>query len=57
MKLISFYRTKGLFWFRLLGYGFHSKNSQLHPLLFSERHGYTSKLRIGKYRIGLLGRR
>lgn len=40
------YRTKGLWWFRVKGYGLHWKRIADHPLLFSQRYGLTG-IRVG----------
>jgi len=39
MKLITKYRTKGLWWFRIFGYGISWKSLKYHNMLFSERYG------------------
>lgn len=44
----------GYFFFRILGYGLHIKDTVKHPLLFSDR--MNPKLRIGKWQIKLLRR-
>jgi hypothetical protein len=50
------FRTKGMWWFRILGYGIHWKDIKYHPELFSERKN-LKKLRIGRYRFGWLSRK
>ena len=40
----SYYRTKGLWWFRIYGKGIHWKDSRLFRPLFSERNGYGPRL-------------
>jgi len=45
----SFYKYKGMFWFRFFGYGLHGKNYIKHHLLFSERTGYKKFVKIGKW--------
>ena len=40
MKKIIGYSEKGLWWFRIFGYGLHWKRISEHNLLFSERNGY-----------------
>ena len=37
-----------------MGYGIHYKNTNHHPILFSERNGFRKKLRIGRISIGFL---
>ena len=54
MKAFCYYRERGLWWFRIYGYGLHYKNVRLHPPLFSERTGLRKKLKIGKHWFGLL---
>jgi hypothetical protein len=56
MKIFSWYRTKGLWWFRIFGYGIHYKNVDYHAELFSERNRIRKKLRLGKHRLGVLKR-
>lgn len=48
-RLISYHKENGFFWIRILGYGFTIKNPRTHPLLFSQRNGYTKVYKIGKY--------
>lgn len=49
-------RTKGLWWFRIFGYGFHFRDHNLYSPLFSERYGYKKRLHIGSWCFGLLRR-
>lgn len=37
---LSFHRAPGLFWFRVFGKGIHVRDTDRHPLRFSERNGY-----------------
>lgn len=46
MKIFSCFNTKGIFWFRLLGYGLVIKDIRIYPLLFSERNKYIHYLKI-----------
>ncbi len=46
--------VKGLWWIRVNDYGIHYKNIKLHPPLFSERYGYRKKLKLGRFRFGVL---
>ncbi len=41
-------------WFRVFGYGIAWKYIPDHGLTFSERHGYTKILKIGKWGITLI---
>jgi hypothetical protein len=52
--IFAFYSVKGLGWFRIFGVGAHWKDVSLHRLCSSERNGYKSALKIGKYRISFL---
>lgn len=54
MKWLCGYREKGLWWFRIFGYGLHWKDMRTHKPLFSERHGYRKHLHIGPYSFGLI---
>lgn len=53
-KWFNAHFSKGLWWFRIFGYGVHWKSLKTHPLLFSERYGYTKKLLIGNWCFGIL---
>lgn len=49
----SYHATRGLFWLRVLDFGFRVKDVRQHPLLFSERelgHGW----RMGNYHFRFL---
>ena len=54
MKYIKCYRTKGLWWFRIYGYGIHYKNTRYHAELFSERVGYRKKLKLREHSFEIL---
>jgi hypothetical protein len=43
-----------LYYFRLFGYGLTFKDVRYHPPLFSERYGYTKRLKLGSWRVGVL---
>ena len=47
-KFFYFYRQKGLWWFRIFGYGISWKSLKYHNLLFSERIGKRG-FRIGRW--------
>lgn len=49
MRILTYNKTKGHFWFRLFGRGLLIKNIMIYPLLFSQRNGYTKGILIGKY--------
>lgn len=53
-KNITYYKTKGLWWFRIYGYGLHYKNIKHYPELFSERMCIKKKIKLGRYRFGIL---
>lgn len=56
MKLwVSYYKNR-FGWFRLFGSGLKIKDTTYHPLLFSERNGYTKGIKIGSWYIGILKR-
>ena len=44
--MITYYFDKGIFWFRLFGHGLAGKRIADHPLLFSERNGYTRTVQM-----------
>jgi hypothetical protein len=50
----AFYYNNRFGWFRIFGVGLKWKDVTIHPLLFSERYGYSKGLQIGKWRIGCL---
>jgi hypothetical protein len=52
--MLEYYITKGARWFRIFGFGLQWKNTTIHPLLFSQRNGYTRGITIGKWWIGFL---
>lgn len=57
MKLSSifcYYKTNGLFWFRILGYGLSFKDITIRDLMFSERYGYSKFLLIERWIIHFL---
>lgn len=49
MKNTFFVLSNGLWFFRIFGYGLHWKNTDKHPLLFSQRNGYRKALTIGNW--------
>lgn len=54
-KFFYLYKTSGLWWFRLWNdYGLHGKDVSKHPLLFSERNGYSKRLQIGSWSFRVL---
>lgn len=54
--MLTYHKTKGMFWIRLFGTGLMVKNIKIHPLLFSQRYGYVKGIKIGKYWIQFLKR-
>jgi len=49
MKILQFERYDGGFWFRLFGRGLSIVDKVKHPPLFSERHGYRTVVRMGRF--------
>lgn len=52
--VFSINKDHSLFWFRIFGYGLSFKNTEKHPLLFSERNGHTKTIRIRNWSIKFL---
>lgn len=50
-KVLCWHKEKGLFWYRLFGYGLFFKNILVHERMFSERYGKLSYLKIRKWLI------
>lgn len=50
MRDTFMYSEPGMWYFRILGYGIHFKNIELHPLLFSQRNDNRNALVIGRWR-------
>lgn len=42
------YIGKGIYWFRIFGYGLCIKNTKYFNLPFSHRHGHVKYFKIGK---------
>lgn len=55
-RFLTIYTTRGGGWFRLFGRGFGWKNTQIIPLLFSERNGYRKHLMLGRFSIAYLSK-
>lgn len=53
-KKFGFYYKNRIGWFRIFGCGLKWKDVTVHPLLFSERNGYSKGKLIGKWYIGIL---
>lgn len=49
----SIYYHKRLGWLRLFGKGVKWKDTTIHPLLFSERSGYSKGVMIGNWRVSI----
>jgi len=49
LKIFSFYKDDGAFWFRIFGCGIAGKNILKHKLSFSERNGYKKYIMIGNW--------
>lgn len=54
--MIQGHRTRGLWWFRVFGWGFHWKDNRIHRPRFSERNGYDRRVAIGPWRFKVLRR-
>ena len=50
----GYYFEKGLFWFRIFGYGLHIKDTKRHQLMFSERNGLTKYWKVGVWIVRVL---
>lgn len=55
-KYLYGHNSKGMWWFRLFGYGIHAKDTNLHGLMFSERNGYRKRLVLGNWSLRFLVR-
>lgn len=44
MKIFSYHKETGMFWFRIFGKGLHFIDRDIHAPLFSRRNGYTKVL-------------
>ena len=53
--ILSIYRSPGLWWFRIFGWGVRWKRVSVYPLLFSERE-LKSGLKIGNWHFAWLTR-
>lgn len=51
---MSAYCHDRLCFVRILGWGLHVKDTRRHPLLYSERNGYHTRLQLGAWSIRLL---
>ena len=50
MKLITFSKSEGQFWFRLWNnYGLSVQDHRVHPPYFSERNGYVKVFHLGPF--------
>lgn len=56
MKPFSYYKSpnNNFFWFRIFGYGLVIKNTNVYPLLFSERMGLKKTYKIKNWSISKL---
>ena len=50
----GYYYEKGLFWFRIFGYGLHLKDTNKHPMMFSERNRLTKYWKVGSWIVRVL---
>lgn len=49
VKLLSYHKSDGFFWFRILGKGLVFKNTNKRELLFSERNKLVKYIKVGKW--------
>lgn len=56
MAFLSYMIGDKQWWVRLFGWGISYKDLRRHPLIFSERNGYSKYLRIGPHCLKLLPR-
>jgi len=54
MRPFFYHYERGLFFFRLFGYGIHVKDISRFRQYFSERNGYKRRLMIGNYAVSIL---
>jgi len=54
MRVFTFYKTDGFFWFRIFGYGLVIKNIKKHHLLFTERMGIQKTFKFGNWIVRFL---
>lgn len=52
--MVKYERAKGIWWFRVFGYGLHWKDTRAHPLLFSQRAGFRKGFILGSWRFEFL---
>jgi len=45
-QIVHYHISEGSFWIRIFGVGFAVKDINKHPLIFSERNGYTKIYRL-----------
>lgn len=55
-KYLYGHSSKGMWWFRLFGYGIHAKDTSIHDLSFSERCGHRKRLVLGNWSFRFLVR-
>lgn len=53
-NITGLYCAEGYFWFRIFGYGLHLKDTNKHPMMFSERNGLTGYWKVGGWIIRVL---
>lgn len=53
-KAVKALRVKGLWWFRVFGFGLWAASFRQHPPLFSERDGSHRALSLGSWQLRLL---
>ena len=53
-NILSYYYCSRLGWIGIFGAGIKFKDTKIHPLIFSERYGYTKSIKVGRWYIGWL---
>jgi len=54
MRIYCSYKGDGMFWFRIFGRGLSIRDTNKHPLTFSERNRYTWYLKIKRFIINFI---
>lgn len=54
-RIVYWYKGDGIFWVRVFGRGCSVEDRRVRAPLFSERQGIDKPLRIGPFRVKLLG--
>lgn len=49
MRILCWYKSNGIFWFKIFGHGLVFVNRDIHKPLFSIRNGIKKELRLGRF--------